>query len=94
MATNHGRVLFADYMIGTGNTVIIEHGYGLKSWYYHMVSLNTKTGDMVQKGDVIGLVGSTGFSNGTNMHFSISVNHVIAKPMTFFVEGISIKAKE
>ncbi len=94
MATNHGRVLFADYMIGTGNTVIIEHGYGLKSWYYHMVSLNTKTGDMVQKGDVIGLVGSTGFSTGPHLHFSISVNHVFANPMPFFEEGLSLQAEE
>lgn len=93
-AANHGRVLFADYMIGTGNTVIIEHGYGLKSWYYHMVSLNTKAGDMVQKGDVIGLVGSTGFSTGPHLHFSISVNEVYVNPMPFLEEGVPLLEKE
>lgn len=93
-AANEGRVLFADYMIGTGNTVIIEHGYGLKSWYYHMVSLNTKTGDMVKKGDVIGLVGSTGFSTGPHLHFAISVNEVYVNPMPFFEEGLLLQEKD
>ena len=87
-AVNHGRVLIADYLIGTGYTVIIEHGYGLKSWYYHMVSLNVKTGDMVKKGDIIGLVGSTGFSTGPHLHLAISVNHVYVNPMPFFEHGV------
>jgi len=89
-AVNHGRVLFADYMIGTGNTVIIEHGYGLKSWYYHMVSLNTKAGDKVEKGDIIGFVGSTGFSTGPHLHLAISVNDVYVNPMPFFEEGVPL----
>ena len=93
-AANHGRVLFADYMIGTGNTVIIEHGYGLKSWYYHMVSLDAKAGDMVKKGDVIGLVGSTGFSTGPHLHFAISVNDVYVNPMPFFEEGVPLLEKK
>ncbi len=90
-AVNHGRVLLADYLIGTGNTVIIEHGYGLKSWYYHMVSLNTKEGDMVKKRDIIGLVGSTGFSTGPHLHLSISVNDVYVNPMPFFEEGVPLQ---
>ncbi len=93
-AANHGRVLFADYMIGTGNTVIIEHGYGLKSWYYHMVSLNIKAGDMVKKGDVIGLVGSTGFSTGPHLHFAVSVNEVYVNPIPFFEEGLPLPELE
>lgn len=87
-AVNNGRVLIADYLIGTGYTVIIEHGYGLKSWYYHMVSLNVKTGDMVKKGDIIGLVGSTGFSTGPHLHLAISVNHIYVNPMPFFEQGV------
>ncbi len=91
-AINHGRVLIADYMIGTGYTIIIEHGYGLKSWYYHMVSLNVKTGDMIKKGDIIGLVGSTGFSTGPHLHLAISVNDIFVNPMPFFEEGVPLLA--
>ncbi len=89
-AVNNGRVLLAEYLIGTGNTVIIEHGYGLKSWYYHMESLNTKKGDMIKKGDIIGLVGSTGFSTCPHLHLSISVNHVYVNPMPFFENGVPL----
>ena len=87
-AANNGRVLFADYLQLTGNTVIIEHGFGLKSWYYHMDSLNVKTGDTVKKGDQIGTVGSTGYSTGPHLHFALSVNNVFVNPWTAVNDGI------
>lgn len=87
-AANNGRVLFADYLQLTGNTVIIEHGFGLKSWYYHMDSLNVKTGDIVKKGDQIGTVGSTGYSTGPHLHFALSVNNVFVNPWTAVNDGI------
>lgn len=90
MASNSGRILIADYMIGTGNTVIIEHGFGLKTWYYHMDELNVKTGDMIKKGDLIGKVGSTGFSTGPHLHFSASINWVYINPITLINEGIPL----
>lgn len=81
-ATANGRVLYSGYLQLTGNTIIIEHGYGLKSWYYHMDSRSCKTGDMVEQGDIIGKVGSTGFSTGAHMHFGMSVNNVFINPYT------------
>jgi len=90
VATNNGRVLFADYLIETGNTIIIEHGYGLKSWHYHMKDLYVKAGDMVKKGDVIGTVGSTGFSTGPHLHFSFTVNDVWINPMTILDQGVPL----
>lgn len=90
MASNSGRVLLAEYLIETGYTVIIEHGYGLKTWYYHMSELKTKAGDMVNKGDIIGLVGSTGFSTGPHLHFSASVNSIWINPLTLINEGVPL----
>jgi hypothetical protein len=81
-ATANGRVLYAGYLQLTGNTVLIEHGYGLKSWYYHMDSLGVKTGDMVEMFQEIGKVGSTGFSTGAHLHFGMSVNNVFVNPTT------------
>lgn len=92
MASNNGRVLIAEYLIQTGNTVIIEHGFGLKTWYYHMSELDVKTGDMVEKGQVIGKVGSTGFSTGPHLHFSASVNSVYINPITLINEGVPLLA--
>ena len=81
-ATANGRVLYAGFLQLTGNTVLIEHGYGLKSWYYHMDSLNVKTGAMVKMSEEIGKVGSTGFSTGAHLHFGMSVNNVFVNPDT------------
>lgn len=81
-ASGNGRVLYAGKLKLTGNTVLIEHGFGLKTWYYHMDSLKVKTDDMVKQGDPIGTVGSTGFSTGPHLHFGMSVNGVFINPNT------------
>lgn len=79
-AANSGRVIFAEYIALTGNTVCIEHGLGLKTWYYHMDSLSVSEGDMVKKGEQIGAVGSTGFSTGPHLHWAAAVFDVYIDP--------------
>lgn len=88
LAANSGRVLFAERIQLTGNTVVIEHGYGLKSFYYHMDSLSVSAGDAVKKGDKIGEVGTTGYSTGPHLHFALAVNNVFVNPWTAFDPGI------
>ena len=83
LATNSGRVVFSEYIALTGNTILIEHGIGLKSWYYHMDSLNVSTGDMVAQSQIIGTVGSTGFSTGPHLHFGMSVGEYYVNPWSF-----------
>ncbi|MCL2856270.1 MAG: M23 family metallopeptidase [Oscillospiraceae bacterium] len=77
-----GRVLFAGYLQLTGNTIAIEHGLGLKTWYYHLVSLDVQTGDMVERDQRIGAVGTTGFSTGPHLHYGMSVFGVFINPDT------------
>ena len=79
-AANGGKVIFAEYIALTGNTVCIEHGMGLKSWYYHMDSLAVAQDDIVLKGQKIGEVGSTGFSTGPHLHWATSVFNVYVNP--------------
>ena len=81
-AANNGKILYAGFLQLTGNTVLIEHGYGLKSWYYHMDSLSCETGQIVKRGDIIGKVGSTGFSTGPHLHFGMSVGRTFVNPGT------------
>ena len=88
VASRHSGIDIADFIQLTGNTVIIEHGFGVKSWYYHMQSLDVAEGDMVKQGDPIGKVGSTGFSTGPHLHFCMSVNNVFTNPWTAFEQGI------
>lgn len=77
-----GRVLFAGYLQLTGNTIAIEHGFGLRTWYYHLVSMDVQANDMVRQGQKIGEVGSTGFSTGPHLHYGMSVFNVFINPDT------------
>lgn len=83
-ATNDGVVALADNLYLTGNAIYLDHGMGLFSQYAHMSELLVKTGDRVKKGDIIGLVGSTGFSTGPHLHFTFWVHNVQANPNLFF----------
>lgn len=79
-APNNGRVLFAGYLQLTGNMICIEHGFGLKSWYYHLSAVEVEAGQMVHTGDPIGKVGATGFVTGPHLHFTMSVNNIYTNP--------------
>jgi murein DD-endopeptidase MepM/ murein hydrolase activator NlpD len=70
-AANHGIVLFAGYLGIYGNTIIIDHGYGLLSLYAHLSSLDIQAGDTVTLGQPIGKSGTTGLAAGDHLHFSL-----------------------
>ncbi len=71
-AANRGKVVLARSLILTGNTVMIDHGEGLFSVYHHLLNLSVKAGEIAERGQKIGEVGSTGFSTGPHLHFMIS----------------------
>ena len=64
-----------------GGTVAIDHGQGLETMYLHMSKLNVAVGTHVNKGDVIGYVGSTGRANGPHLHWVVYVNGVPQNPL-------------
>ena len=80
-ATNSGKILFADWLGLTGNTIIIDHGCGIMSWHYHLHKINVAEGDFVEKGTKIGTVGTTGLSTGNHLHFGITVGGIFTDPM-------------
>lgn len=84
-ATNRGKVVLARSLILTGNTIMIDHGEGLFSVYHHMQSLSVNLGDIVERGQLIGTVGSTGFSTGPHLHFMISYYTTSLEPGYFLV---------
>jgi murein DD-endopeptidase MepM/ murein hydrolase activator NlpD len=59
-------------LILTGNSVVIDHGQGLFSVYFHLDKLFVSTVEFVKRGQLIGAVGSTGFSTGPHLHFTMS----------------------
>jgi len=72
-ATNTGKVKLAMNLILTGNTVVIDHGLGVFSVYFHCDTLSVKEGQMVERGEEIATVGSTGFSTGPHLHWTMSI---------------------
>ncbi len=82
-ATNDGKVVFADEVYLTGNSIYIDHGMNLFSQYAHMSKLLVQAGDEVKKGQVIGLVGSTGFSTGPHLHFTFRIGNQPVNPNLF-----------
>ena len=90
-AAERGYVVFVGETVKTGKTVILEHGYGIKTYYYHLdETKNVSEGSIVQKGVNIGIAGTTGLSAGTGLHFAVSVNGVFVNPQSFFDEGIRV----
>ena len=75
-ASNDGKVLWADDLGIYGNCVVIDHGFGLQSFYGHMSEFLVKKGDVVKKGQVIGKTGSTGLAGGDHLHFGMQVDGV------------------
>lgn len=80
LAPARGRVLMAERLIVTGWTILIDHGMGLFTLYFHCDSVDVKPGDLVESGDQIGRVGSTGFSTGPHLHWTASIGNVPVDP--------------
>jgi lysostaphin len=75
-ATAAGIVKIAQTWNMQGGMIGIDHGQGVTSTYLHLSKVIAAEGQMVQRGDVVGLVGSTGFSTGPHLHFGLAVNGV------------------
>ncbi|MDR3294914.1 MAG: M23 family metallopeptidase [Clostridiales Family XIII bacterium] len=93
-APNAGRVVLAERLLNTGNTIVIEHGGGLKSYYFHMSRIDVTPGDMVKKGDLIGAVGSTGYSTGPHLHYEMRIGDQPVSPSMLFDAGAGLYGAE
>jgi murein DD-endopeptidase MepM/ murein hydrolase activator NlpD len=82
-ASKEGRVIFAGRKGGYGNTVIVQHEGNVATLYAHLSAFETSEGDWVDTGEVIGLVGSTGWSTGPHLHFETRVDGVPKDPLLF-----------
>jgi murein DD-endopeptidase MepM/ murein hydrolase activator NlpD len=74
---------------GYGNYVVIDHGYGYETLYGHMLRVKAKRGQRVNRGEVIGYVGSTGKSTGPHCHYEIHKNGQKLDPVYFFYNDLS-----
>ena len=80
-ASASGTIEEAGWVSGYGRYVRIQHGYGYETAYGHMSKLAVQAGQSVSKGDVIGYVGSSGYSTGPHVHFEVLVNGQTTDPL-------------
>lgn len=84
VAPQNGVVLFAQYLQLTGNTIVIAHGGGVKSIFYHMDSIDVAAGDIVTTGQKIAEVGTTGYSTGPHLHYEVKIGSQSIDPFQLF----------
>lgn len=83
-AAKGGTVMKAGYNRGYGNYVLINHGDGYATLYGHADTLLVSAGQVVNKGDVIGYVGNTGYSTGPHLHFEVMKDGEYTNPLSYF----------
>ncbi|MEM9260986.1 MAG: M23 family metallopeptidase [Bacteroidota bacterium] len=90
-ATGKGKVTFAGKRGHYGNCVIIDHGFGYESLYGHMDSIDPaiKKGKVVERGVLVGKVGSTGLSTGDHLHYEVRKDGVRVDPIQYCYDGLS-----
>lgn len=82
-AINHGKVVLTDDYFFSGRSVVVDHGGEILSMYFHLEKILVHHGQIVEKGQVIGLVGSTGRATGPHLHWGIRLNGARIDPLMF-----------
>ena len=81
IASNDGKVVLVQNRFYSGNSIIIDHGQGVYTCYYHLSKFKVKSGTMVTKGQLLGLSGATGRITGPHLHFSARVGGLQVDPL-------------
>jgi murein DD-endopeptidase MepM/ murein hydrolase activator NlpD len=83
-AANSGKIAMVDSVGIYGNTVMIDHGFGLFSMYSHLSATTVSKGQLVEKGEIIGKTGRTGLAGGDHLHFGMFVNRTFVNPVEWW----------
>ncbi|NMC53043.1 MAG: M23 family metallopeptidase, partial [Chloroflexi bacterium] len=82
-----GKVVFAGPLDVRGNAVILDHGHGVFSGFWHQSEILVSVGDTLSAGQQIGLIGTTGRSTGPHLHWEVWVNGVQVNPYDWVVNA-------
>ena len=84
LASNAGRVIFADDLGIYGQCVIVDHGLGVTSLYGHLSQIDVAKDELVEKGQTLGVSGATGLAGGDHLHFAILVGDTYVDPLEWW----------
>lgn len=87
-APNHGKVVFAKKLKAFGGTMVLDHGQGIHTLYFHLSKMILPVGKIVKKGVVIGLSGNSGISSGAHLHWGMSVHNLRVDPIQWMKHEI------
>jgi len=82
-----GTVTFSGIKPGYGQTVIIDHGYGLETWYGHARKLLVKSGQRIRRGEIVAQLGTSGRSTGPHLHYEVRVHGTPVDPLSYILEN-------
>ena len=83
-ATGDGTVIQAGWEQGFGNCIKIDHGYGYETLYAHLSEFKVEPGQIVKRGEVIGLIGDTGKSTGPHLHYEVHYRGQVVNPQNYY----------
>lgn len=89
MATGNARVSFVGWKQGYGNTVMLDHGFGYETLYAHLFKPLVRVGQNVKRGDIIALVGNTGMSVGSHLHYEVHLRGNPVDPRNYYFIDLS-----
>jgi murein DD-endopeptidase MepM/ murein hydrolase activator NlpD len=89
LATNHGRVVLTGDYFFAGKSVVLDHGGGLYTMYFHLSEFKVDAGAMVRRGDVLALSGMSGRVTGPHLHWAARLGNARVDPMEL-VQKISL----
>ena len=82
-APGAGKIILREFQTHYGNTIVIDHGYGVETLYGHMSKFAAKLGQSVRRGEIIGYVGNSGYSTGPHLHYEVHAGGRAQNPMQY-----------
>lgn len=86
-----GVVMMAEPLFIRGNVIIIDHGLGVHSLYFHLFEMNVVPGQPVARGDVLGLMGTTGLSTGSHLHWEVRLGEIFVDPDEWLAQDFRVR---
>ncbi len=87
IAPSDATVTFAEIKPGYGRTLVLDHGYGVTTWYGHTQKILVQRGQRVRRGDSIALLGNSGQSTGPHLHYEVRIHGIPVDPLSYILEN-------
>jgi murein DD-endopeptidase MepM/ murein hydrolase activator NlpD len=89
LASARGTVVLAEFLFVRGGAIILDHGLGVYTGYYHLSEVNVEVGQVVEPGQLVGAVGSTGLSTGNHLHWDLLVGGIWVDANSWMESGLA-----